>query len=90
MNIKTTGDLGDAVRTVRKALGVTQDQLALTSGTNRRFVIELEKGKPTAQMGKVFQVLRTLGIGIALSPPLGVEVSDASSGKRKSGNAPTA
>lgn len=55
-------DIGRIVRETRKSLGVTQKELALTSGTGVRFVIELEKGKPTCQIGKVLQVLQTLGI----------------------------
>jgi CheY-specific phosphatase CheX len=43
--------------------------LALTSGTGLRFVIDLEKGKETCQIGKVLTVLQTLGIQIALTPP---------------------
>jgi y4mF family transcriptional regulator len=57
------------VRTSRKQLGVTQRDLALTSGTGLRFVIDLEKGKETCQIGKVLTVLHTLGIRIALTPP---------------------
>lgn len=57
------------IRESRKRLGVTQKDLALTSGTGLRFVIDLEKGKETCQIGKVLTVLHTLGIGIALTPP---------------------
>jgi len=57
------------VRESRKRLGVTQKDLALTSGTGLRFVIDLEKGKETCQIGKVLTVLNTLGIRIALTPP---------------------
>jgi hypothetical protein len=32
----------------------------------RRFVIELERGKETAQLGKVLQVLHALGVGVQL------------------------
>jgi len=69
MKITDSKSLGNAVRQARRALGVTQDQLALTSGTNRRFIIELEQGKPTAQIGKVLQVLRTLGYSLDLTMP---------------------
>jgi len=48
---------------------VTQADLALTSGTGLRFIIDLEKGKPTCQLGKVLTVLQTLGIDISLVPP---------------------
>jgi HTH-type transcriptional regulator/antitoxin HipB len=50
-------------------LGVTQKGLALTSGTGLRFIIDLEKGKHTCQIGKVLTVLHTLGIDMALAPP---------------------
>jgi HTH-type transcriptional regulator / antitoxin HipB len=62
-------DLGRIVRETRKKLGVTQKALALTSGTGLRFVIELEKGKPTCEIGKVLTVVQTLGIRIDLTPP---------------------
>jgi y4mF family transcriptional regulator len=57
------------IRESRRRLGVTQKDLALTSGTGLRFVIDLEKGKETCQIGKVLTVLHTLGIRIALTPP---------------------
>jgi len=62
-------DIGRIVRETRKKLGVTQKDLALTSGTGLRFVIELEKGKPTCEIGKALTVVQTLGIRIALTPP---------------------
>jgi hypothetical protein len=51
------------------ALGVTQKNLALTSGTGLRFVIELEKGKDTCEIGKALTVMQTLGIRVTLTPP---------------------
>ena len=63
--------VGGLVKSVRKSLGVTQRQLALTAGTGLRFVIDLEKGKPTCQLGKTLTVLNTLGIGVDLRGPFG-------------------
>ncbi len=65
----TTLAIGQIIRENRKRLGVTQKDLALTSGTGLRFVIDLEKGKETCQIGKVLTVLQTLGIQIALTAP---------------------
>ena len=65
----STEQIGKLVRDTRKALGRTQKDLALTSGTGLRFIIELEKGKPTCQFGKVLTVIKTLGISISLTPP---------------------
>ena len=62
-------DIGKLVRETRKVLGVTQKELALTSGTGPRFIIELEKGKETAEIGKVLTILQTLGIQLTLTPP---------------------
>lgn len=57
------------IRDTRKRLGVTQKDLALTSGTGLRFVIDLEKGKETCQIGKALTILQTLGIKLVLTPP---------------------
>lgn len=65
----TPQDIGRLVRETRKGLGVTQKELALTSGTGLRFIIELEKGKETAEIGKVLTILQTLGIQFTLTPP---------------------
>ena len=65
----TPEQIGNTVRQTRKQIGVTQADLALTSGTGLRFVIDLEKGKPTCQLGKVLTVLQTLGIRIEIIPP---------------------
>ncbi len=61
--------IGKVVRETRKRLGVTQKALALTSGTGLRFVIDLEKGKETCQIGKALTILHTLGIRLTLTPP---------------------
>lgn len=67
--IHTAHSIGNMVRQTRKRLGVTQKELALTSGTGLRFVVELEQGKPTCEVGKVLTVLGTLGIVVDLTPP---------------------
>ena len=56
--------LGKVVRETRKYQGLTQDDLAGMTGTGRRFISELEKGKATAQIGKVLLVLSVLGIAL--------------------------
>lgn len=65
--MQSTETIGTVIRSVRKKLGITQRDLALTANTGLRFIIELEKGKPTCQMGKVLQVLQVLGIQLNLT-----------------------
>lgn len=65
----TPETIGKTIRDSRKKVGATQKDLALTSGTGVRFVIDLEKGKPTCHIGKVLMVLQTLGIELTLNTP---------------------
>jgi HTH-type transcriptional regulator / antitoxin HipB len=67
MMIQSSENIGCYIRKVRKELNVTQKDLALTAGTGLRFIIDLENGKPTCQIGKTLQVLRVLGIQLNLS-----------------------
>jgi len=67
----TPKTVGELVKSTRKAMGVTQKDLAMTSGTGLRFIIEMEKGKATCQLRKALTVLQTLGIEIELVPPAG-------------------
>jgi len=65
----TPAEIGKLIRDTRQELGVTQKDLALTSGTGLRFIIDLEKGKETCEIGKALAILNTLGIKITLTPP---------------------
>ena len=78
MVIKTTEQLGTAIRTRRKQLKVTQRELAMTCGTGLRFIVDLEKGKPTCQIAKILQVLQALGLAIEI----GRFGSDETGGKK--------
>ena len=67
----TPETIGELVKNTRKNMGVTQKNLAMTSGTGLRFIIDMEKGKPTCQLGKVLTVLHTLGIKTEFTAPAG-------------------
>lgn len=67
--VRNTADIGALVRSTRKAQNLRQDQLAGVSGVGLRFIVDLEAGKPTAQIGKVLQVLQTLGCSIDILAP---------------------
>lgn len=62
--------LGKIVRKTRKHQGLRQDAVARFSHT---FVGAVEKGKPTAQIGKLLELLKELGIRVHLELPSGVE-----------------
>jgi transcriptional regulator with XRE-family HTH domain len=45
---------------------LTQKEISEFSDVGRKFIIELEKGKATAQLGKVFELLNSLGLELHL------------------------
>ena len=58
--------LGSIVRQVRKEQGLTQEQLAATTGVGMRFIRELEKGKESCHIGKALTVVSMLGIDVTI------------------------
>ncbi|MFM8802848.1 MAG: helix-turn-helix transcriptional regulator [Planctomycetia bacterium] len=62
--IRSTGDFGRAIRQRRKALGLTQTGVAQIAGVGSRFVSEVERGKATAEIGKLLRVAGVLGLDL--------------------------
>jgi len=67
--ITTSTELGTAIRTARKGIKVTQKELAMTAGVGLRYLIELERGKPTARLEGVFKILQALGLKLNIGSP---------------------
>ena len=72
LRIHSTEELGAFIRQTRKALGLRQGELAGVANVGLRFIVDLERGKPTAQVGKVLQVLAILGCPVTVAPPPGI------------------
>lgn len=64
--ILTVTDFGTAVREARRRLSLTQRQLALAVGAGERFIVDLERGKATARLGKALEVAAVLGLRVEL------------------------
>lgn len=60
--ISTTQDLAKLIHQTRKSQGLTQADLAAAANVGVRFIVDLEKGKTSCQIGKVLTVLAMLGI----------------------------
>lgn len=67
--IRTADQLGQTIRAERKALGLTQSDLAAASGVSLRFLSELERGRASAGVGRVLRVLEMLGLRVVLESP---------------------
>jgi HTH-type transcriptional regulator / antitoxin HipB len=59
-------DIGAVIRARRRAQGLTQKDLADVSGSGFRFISELERGKDSAEAGKVLRVLKELGLRVSI------------------------
>lgn len=64
--IYTPASIGGAIRHYRTEVGMTQAQLAELAGLQRSYLSELERGKETEQLKRVFRVLRHLGVRMTL------------------------
>ena len=64
--IEDSRTLGEAIRQQRRRLKVTQKDLAMASGSGLRFIVDLEKGKPTCQLGKALEIVRVLGLKLEI------------------------
>lgn len=64
--IRQSEDLGKLVRQLRTEQGLLQIDLAGLAGTGNRFIVDLERGKPTLQLQKVLDVLDLIGLEVVV------------------------
>ena len=64
MRIRTPADLGALIRDRRTKLGLDQKSLAANVGVSRQWIVEVEKGKPRAEIGLLLRTLGALGIAL--------------------------
>jgi HTH-type transcriptional regulator / antitoxin HipB len=82
MTIRTAADLGAFIRERRLKLGMDQSDLAEKAGTSRKWIIEVEQGKPRAEIGLVLRTLKTLGVSLDIA----VDRAEKASPARESAN----
>ena len=61
----TAQEFGHLIRQGRRVLGMTQRDLALVINAGERFVVELEAGKGTSQLGKALAAAQAVGVQIS-------------------------
>ncbi|TLU71552.1 helix-turn-helix domain-containing protein [Lichenicoccus roseus] len=59
--IASAAAFGPQIRAARKAYGLTQAEVAMTTNCSVKFLIDLERGKATAPLNKVLAVIHALG-----------------------------
>jgi HTH-type transcriptional regulator / antitoxin HipB len=70
-SVRTVADIGEVVQAVRRQQGLTQLDVGGLTGLGNRFMVDLEKGKPTIQMQKVLDVLSQLGLEVVIREKAG-------------------
>lgn len=63
--IRTPADLGLAFQQARLAQGLTQMELARELGISQRSISEIESGKPTIYIRKLFLLMRATGLELS-------------------------
>ncbi len=66
--VHNPAELGEVAEKTRAALGFRQTDLHTYTKLNTRFIGEVEHGKPTAQLGKVMQMLESMGLEMVIRP----------------------
>lgn len=68
MLLRTPLDLGSIIRDRRRSLGLDQEELAGRVGVSRKWIIDVEKGKPRAEIGLILRTFEALGLRLSLDP----------------------
>lgn len=71
VQLESVEDLGRMVRRSRERQRLSQQEFADLAGVGRRFVSELENGKPTLELAKVLKVAHAAGISLIARDRLG-------------------
>ncbi len=66
--VRTVEELGRLTRAHRKSRHLTLETLSGLGNLSTRFLSEFERGKETAEIGKVLKALRTLGLEVIIRP----------------------
>jgi HTH-type transcriptional regulator / antitoxin HipB len=68
MAISNASEFGALIKQKRKALGLTQGELATRCGVGVRFIVDLEAGKPSCHLGKALTAAVEVGLHLEDAP----------------------
>jgi len=67
--ISSVEQLGALLRLVRKDAGIRIDDMAEAVGVSKQFAGDVERGKPTVQLGRTLRLLDELGLELSVEVP---------------------
>ena len=69
--VRSSVDVGDIARRQRQLLGLKQEDVSGVANPGNRFIVDLEKGKPTLQIQMALEVLDLLGLEVVVQTKSG-------------------
>lgn len=67
MRVTTAQEIGLAIRQRRRELGLSQQALADRVDVGRQWIVEIERGKPRAEIGLLLRTLDALALHISIA-----------------------
>jgi HTH-type transcriptional regulator/antitoxin HipB len=71
VQVRKFRDIGPVIKAVRESRAVRQEDLAEQLAFSRDYLIDLEKGKGSLYITRLFRTLNELGISVTLTYPSG-------------------
>lgn len=66
--VRNATELGEIARAHRKENKITLERVSGLGNVSTKFLSEFERGKETAEIGKIIQALRTVGLDLVVQP----------------------
>lgn len=66
--VRTPEEIGQAIREARSGQGLTQEEVALLTGTHRNRIQEVEAGHATERLRIVLAIIAELGLELVIRP----------------------
>jgi transcriptional regulator with XRE-family HTH domain len=67
IEVRKPRDIGDAIRVVREARGISQEELADVNAYDRFYLNRLEAGRSTVYITRMLRTLKSLGITLSVT-----------------------
>lgn len=67
IEVRKPRDIGDAIRAMREARGISQEDLAQTNAYDRFYLNGLESGRGTLYITRLLRTLKSLGITLSIT-----------------------
>ena len=67
VEVRKPRDIGDAIRVVREARGMSQEELAEANAYDRFYLNRLEAGRSTVYITRLLRTLKSLGVTLSVT-----------------------